>query len=51
MAWPTCSFCGLERSGGVAGPALSDVYICPDCIRLAGEIVKRGEPEDPHPGA
>jgi hypothetical protein len=33
-----CLFCGLVRGGGVAGPA-PDVYICPDCIRLAAEIL------------
>jgi hypothetical protein len=33
-----CLFCGRVRSGGVAGPTL-DIYICPDCIRLANEIL------------
>lgn len=33
-----CLFCGRVRGGGVAGPAL-DVYICPDCVRLAAKIL------------
>ena len=33
-----CSFCGLERSGGVAGPTPS-VYICPDCIDLTYQMI------------
>ncbi len=33
-----CLFCGLVRTGGVAGPT-PDIYICPDCIRLAAEIL------------
>lgn len=44
-----CSFCGLTRAGGVAGPTQS-VYICPDCIRLANEVLaesERATPETP----
>jgi ClpX C4-type zinc finger len=33
-----CLFCGRVRTGGVAGPT-PDIYICPDCIRLAAEIL------------
>ena len=33
-----CLFCGRVRGGGVAGPT-PDIYICPDCIRLAAEIL------------
>jgi hypothetical protein len=33
-----CLFCGRVREGGVAGPT-PDIYICPDCIRLAAEIL------------
>jgi ClpX C4-type zinc finger len=33
-----CLFCGRVRTGGVAGPT-PDIYICPDCIRLATEIL------------
>ena len=32
-----CSFCGLVKPGGVAGPA-TDTYICVDC-ELTYEIV------------
>jgi hypothetical protein len=41
---PTCSFCGRLRKGGVAGSTPS-VYICPDCIALAGEILASSEEE------
>jgi hypothetical protein len=34
-----CSFCGLRRTGGVAGPT-SAVYICPDCIRLSHQLLE-----------
>jgi hypothetical protein len=33
-----CLFCGRVRTGGVAGPT-PDIYICPECIRLAAEIL------------
>jgi hypothetical protein len=33
-----CLFCGLVRTGGVAGPT-PDIYICPECIRLAAWIL------------
>ena len=39
MTFPTCSFCRLDRPGGVAGPT-PDVYICPACIELAKEIIE-----------
>jgi hypothetical protein len=42
-----CSFCGLDRAGGVAGP--KGVYICPACIDLAHQIrhgPPRCDPED-----
>jgi len=41
-----CSFCGLRRSGGVAGPTPS-VYICPDCIRLTYEMLEESPLHDP----
>ena len=34
-----CSFCGLRRAGGVAGPTPA-VYICPDCIRLSAQLLE-----------
>jgi hypothetical protein len=34
-----CNFCGLQRPGGVAGPTPS-IYICPDCIRLAYQLLE-----------
>jgi ribosomal protein S14 len=34
-----CSFCGLLRPGGVAGPT-PDVYICKECIRLTHEMIQ-----------
>jgi len=33
-----CSFCGLFKAGGIAGPK-PDLYICPDCIRLAHQLI------------
>jgi hypothetical protein len=32
-----CSFCGLMRSGGVAG-GRPNHYICPDCIDLMHQM-------------
>lgn len=37
-----CSFCGLRQTGGVAGPS-SQIYICPDCIRLCNDILETQE--------
>ncbi|MGH8995900.1 MAG: ClpX C4-type zinc finger protein [Acidimicrobiales bacterium] len=48
MTAPTCSFCGLERRGGVAGPTPA-VYICPDCIKLARQLLEPAEPQTPDP--
>ena len=33
------SFCGLMKEGGVVGPT-QDIYICPDCVRLAAQIIE-----------
>lgn len=41
-----CSFCGLIRSGGVAGPTPT-VYICPDCIRLSYQMLDGPPLHDP----
>jgi hypothetical protein len=42
-----CLFCGRVRTGGVAGPT-PDIYICPDCIRLATEILNEQDaPREP----
>jgi hypothetical protein len=46
-----CSFCGLVRTGGVAGPT-TGIYICRDCIQLARHLVESDEPPeigDAHP--
>jgi hypothetical protein len=52
-----CSFCGLVRKGGVAGPT-TEVYICRDCIQLASLLIDSGQSHsneagatggDPHP--
>lgn len=37
-----CSFCAMTGTGGVVGPAPT-IYICPDCIDLAHEIVHHGD--------
>jgi ClpX C4-type zinc finger len=43
-----CLFCGRVRARGVAGPT-PDIYICPDCIRLAAEILdEQDAPEEPN---
>jgi hypothetical protein len=42
----TCSFCARMAVGGVAGPETS-IYICPDCIRLANELLQKPEDEEP----
>jgi hypothetical protein len=42
-----CSFCGLVKPGGVAGPTTA-TYICPACIELTHELVhKRDGGEGP----
>lgn len=42
LAGLKCSFCGLTRTGGVAGPTPT-VYICGDCIDLVYEIAHHGD--------
>lgn len=33
-----CSFCGLDRPGGVAGSTPA-IYICPGCIQLTHDLI------------
>lgn len=36
-----CSFCGLDRAGGVSGQGTPRwAYICPDCIRLTHQMIE-----------
>jgi hypothetical protein len=40
-----CSFCGLVKPGGVAGPTTA-IYICPACIELTHELVHRRDGDE-----